>query len=118
MDVSTRPIVERIARVLAGQRISANAEGSEESAGAHVDAAWRWGRREEDRAGNASGFARARAATLFEAAALRDCVVLFFNLRTRRPEVMFWPREAARWADVCVEEMRFAYVFVAFEDED
>ena len=40
MDVSTRPIVERIARVLAGQRISANAEGSEESAGAHVDAVW------------------------------------------------------------------------------
>lgn len=41
MDVSTRPIAERIARVLAGQRISANAEGTEESAGAHVDSAWR-----------------------------------------------------------------------------
>jgi hypothetical protein len=40
MDVSNRPIVERIARVLAGQRISANAEGSEESAGAHVDSVW------------------------------------------------------------------------------
>lgn len=41
MDVSTRPVAERIARVLAGQRISANAEGSQESAGDQVDAAWR-----------------------------------------------------------------------------
>lgn len=40
MDVSTSSIVERIARVLAGQRISANAEGSEESAGKLVDAEW------------------------------------------------------------------------------
>jgi hypothetical protein len=41
MDVSTQPAVERVARVLAGQRISANADGDEESAGRHVDAAWR-----------------------------------------------------------------------------
>lgn len=41
MDVSTRPIAERIARVLAAQRISANAEGDTESAGAEVDDAWR-----------------------------------------------------------------------------
>lgn len=40
MDVSHRSIVERIARVLAGQQISANAEGSEESAARQVDAAW------------------------------------------------------------------------------
>lgn len=41
MDVSTTPIVERIARVLAGQRISVNAEGTEESAGDRVDGAWK-----------------------------------------------------------------------------
>jgi hypothetical protein len=41
MDVSTTPIAERIARVLAGQRISANAGGDTESAGAQVDSAWR-----------------------------------------------------------------------------
>lgn len=41
MDVSTRPIAERIARVLAAQRISANAEGDAESAGTQVDDAWR-----------------------------------------------------------------------------
>ena len=41
MDVSHRPAVERIARVLAGQRISANANGDEESAAGIVDAAWR-----------------------------------------------------------------------------
>lgn len=40
MDVSHSSIVERIARVLAGQRISANAEGSEESAGKLVDETW------------------------------------------------------------------------------
>jgi hypothetical protein len=40
MDVSHTSIVERIARVLAGQRISANAEGSEESAANLVDAQW------------------------------------------------------------------------------
>lgn len=41
MDVSTTPVAERIARVLAGQRISANANGDAESAGDAVDAAWR-----------------------------------------------------------------------------
>ena len=41
MDVSTTPIVERIARVLAGQRISANAAGDAESAAHQVDRAWR-----------------------------------------------------------------------------
>ena len=41
MDVSLTPAVERVARVLAGQRISANADGDEESAGRKVDAVWR-----------------------------------------------------------------------------
>ena len=41
MDVATTPIAERIARVLAGQRISANAGGDEESASARVDGAWK-----------------------------------------------------------------------------
>lgn len=41
MDVSTTPAVERVARVLAGQRISANADGQAESAGREVDDAWR-----------------------------------------------------------------------------
>ena len=41
MDVSTRPALERVARVLAGQRISANAGGDAESAGRQIDAAWR-----------------------------------------------------------------------------
>ena len=41
MDISTTPAVERIARVLAGQRISANAGGDSESAAHEVDAAWR-----------------------------------------------------------------------------
>ena len=40
MDVSTTPVAERIARVLAGQRFSANAGGSEESASAHIDSVW------------------------------------------------------------------------------
>jgi hypothetical protein len=40
MPVSTTPAIERIARVLAGQRASANAEGSAESAGDTVDAIW------------------------------------------------------------------------------
>ncbi|MEG3164841.1 hypothetical protein U1701_09565 [Sphingomonas sp. PB2P19] len=40
MDVSTTPVAERIARVLAGQRISVNAGGDEESAAAHVDSVW------------------------------------------------------------------------------
>jgi hypothetical protein len=41
MDISSQSIVERIARVLAGQRISANAEGDEESAARIVDDCWR-----------------------------------------------------------------------------
>lgn len=40
MDVSTVNVCERIARVLAGQRISANAGGSLASAAAEVDAHW------------------------------------------------------------------------------
>lgn len=40
MPVSETNSVERIARVLAGQRLSANAEGQENSAAADVDAAW------------------------------------------------------------------------------
>lgn len=41
MDIASGPVVERIARVLAGQRLSANADGDQESAGGAVDAAWR-----------------------------------------------------------------------------
>lgn len=41
MDIAETPFVERIARVLAGQRISANGEGDSESAGTAVDATWR-----------------------------------------------------------------------------
>ena len=38
MDIATVPALERIARVLAGQRISANGEGDQESAADAVDA--------------------------------------------------------------------------------
>jgi hypothetical protein len=41
MNVSKGGVVERIARVLAGQRLSANAEGSNDHAAAAVDTAWR-----------------------------------------------------------------------------
>ena len=41
MDISTQPAAERIARVLAGQRISANAEGDAESASAEVENCWK-----------------------------------------------------------------------------
>ena len=41
MDIATTTAAERIARVLAGQRISANAEGEEESASRQVDSEWR-----------------------------------------------------------------------------
>lgn len=41
MTESQSSIVERVARVLAGQRLSSNAEGSNPSAGEAVDAAWR-----------------------------------------------------------------------------
>lgn len=41
MDISTQPAAERIARVLAGQRISANAGGDAESAAELVEDSWR-----------------------------------------------------------------------------
>jgi hypothetical protein len=41
MPESNRPLVERIARVLAGASFSANAEGSDRHAGGKVDLAWR-----------------------------------------------------------------------------
>lgn len=40
MPVSQTPALERIARVLAGERLSDNGEGAEASAGAHVDEVW------------------------------------------------------------------------------
>jgi len=41
MPVSEQPLVERIARVLAGAALSSNAEGSDPSAGEKIDLAWR-----------------------------------------------------------------------------
>ncbi|MBW8743225.1 MAG: hypothetical protein JF628_02550 [Sphingomonas sp.] len=41
MNISKGGIVERIARVLAGQRLSANADGSNAHAAPDVDLAWR-----------------------------------------------------------------------------
>lgn len=41
MDIATISAAERIARVLAGQRASANADGNEASASDTVDATWR-----------------------------------------------------------------------------
>ena len=41
MPESNRPLVERIARVLAGAELSSNAEGIGTSAGPDVDRAWR-----------------------------------------------------------------------------
>jgi len=41
MPVSEQPLVERIARVLAGAAHSSNAEGSDPSAAEKVDLAWR-----------------------------------------------------------------------------
>ena len=41
MPVSDKPLIERIARVLAGAALSSNAEGSDPSAGGKVDLAWR-----------------------------------------------------------------------------
>ena len=41
MPVSEQPLVERIARVLAGAAHSSNAEGSDPSAGDKVDRAWK-----------------------------------------------------------------------------
>ena len=40
MDISTTPIAERIARVLAAEQLSANATGDQASASAQVDAHW------------------------------------------------------------------------------
>ena len=41
MPESNRPLVERVARVLAGAAHSSNAEGSDPSAGETVDLVWR-----------------------------------------------------------------------------
>ena len=41
MPVSEQPLVERVARVLAGAAHSSNAEGSDPSAGAKVDLVWK-----------------------------------------------------------------------------
>lgn len=41
MPVSKKPLVERVARVLAGAELSSNAEGSDPSAGPEVDDHWR-----------------------------------------------------------------------------
>ena len=41
MPVSEQPLVQRIARVLAGSALSSNAEGSDPSAGEKVDLVWR-----------------------------------------------------------------------------
>ncbi len=41
MPESNRPLVERVARVLAGAAHSSNAEGSDPSAGEKVDRVWR-----------------------------------------------------------------------------
>jgi hypothetical protein len=41
MPVSEKPLLERIARVLAGAAHSSNAEGSDPSAGEKIDQVWR-----------------------------------------------------------------------------
>ena len=41
MPESNRPLVERVARVLAGAAHSSNAEGSDPSAGRKIDLVWR-----------------------------------------------------------------------------
>lgn len=41
MPVSEQPLVERVARVLAGAELSSNAEGSDSHAGPEVDRKWR-----------------------------------------------------------------------------
>lgn len=40
MDISKTPAIQRIARVLAAQHLSSNAEGNEPSAAPDVDDAW------------------------------------------------------------------------------
>lgn len=74
------------------------------------DGAWPWGRATEDRAGKASeerpgpapGPARMgeRPGTIRPDVALRDWAVEDLSFRTRRPEEMFVPREAARLAEL------------------
>ena len=41
MPVSEKPLVERVARVLAGAAHSSNAEGSDPSAGEKIDLVWK-----------------------------------------------------------------------------
>jgi len=41
MPETSQPLVERVARVLAGAALSSNADGSDPSAGDKVDRAWR-----------------------------------------------------------------------------
>ena len=41
MPVSNTSLIERIARVIAGRIVSANAEGGQSSAGSIVDSVWR-----------------------------------------------------------------------------
>jgi hypothetical protein len=41
MPVSAQPLIERIARVLAGAAHSSNADGSDPSAGDKIDVVWR-----------------------------------------------------------------------------
>lgn len=41
MPVSEQPLIERVARVLAGAAHSSNAEGSDPSAGEKIDLVWR-----------------------------------------------------------------------------
>jgi len=41
VPVSTTPVIERIARVIAGRIVSINADGGDPSAGDRVDAIWR-----------------------------------------------------------------------------
>jgi hypothetical protein len=41
MPVSEQPLVERVARVLAGAAHSSNAQGSDPSAGEKIDLVWR-----------------------------------------------------------------------------
>ena len=40
MPESNRPLIERIARVLAGEKLSSNAGGTNRSAGPEVDRTW------------------------------------------------------------------------------
>ncbi|MEO8547031.1 MAG: hypothetical protein ABI422_01560 [Sphingomicrobium sp.] len=41
VEISQMSLVERIARVMAGENLSSNAQGSDPSAGDKVDLAWR-----------------------------------------------------------------------------